>query len=152
MFSPGHTLASITYVGNGCAFVHDTLLMPDSGTSRADFPGGDARELYRSIRHILALPDDTALFVGHGYGPDGRDPLEMATVAVQKRENVHVGGGRSEAEYVALRNKRDATLALPKLMLAALQVNSRGGRLPEPDPCGRSFLRIPINHFHLPAD
>lgn len=151
MLSPGHTLASVTYAGAGCAFVHDTLMMPDSGTSRADFPGGDARTLFRSIQSILALPDDTQLFVGHDYGPEGRKPCEMATVAEQKRANTHVGRGRSEAEFVALREKRDASLPLPKLMLAALQVNIRGGRLPDPDACGRSFLRIPLNYFSPPA-
>ena len=147
LLSPGHTLASVTLVGPGYAFIHDTLMMPDVGTSRADFPGGDATQLYRSIDRILALPDDTALFVGHDYGLEGREPKEIATVAEQKRSNIHVGGGRGQAEFVQLREKRDATLPLPKLMLAALQINIRGGRLPTPEACGRSFLRIPLDYF-----
>lgn len=146
MLSPGHTLASITLAGPGCAFVHDTLMMPDAGTSRADFPGGDAAALYRSIQRILTLPDDTRLFVGHDYGPNGRDPAEVATVATQRRNNAHVAMA-SEKEFVSLRTARDRTLPLPKLMLAALQVNIRGGRLTEPDACGRSFLRIPLDYF-----
>ncbi|WP_374512787.1 MBL fold metallo-hydrolase [Brevundimonas sp.] len=150
MFSPGHTLASITYVIGDNAFVHDTLMMPDSGTSRADFPGGDARALYRSIRDILALPDDAGIFVGHDYGPDGREPACFSTVVEQKARNIHVGGDRSEADFVALRERRDATLPLPKLMLYALQVNIRGGRLPEPEADGRVFFRIPANRFEPP--
>ncbi len=114
MFSPGHTLASITYVIGDNAFVHDTLMMPDSGTSRADFPGGDARALYRSIRDILALPDDAGIFVGHDYGPDGREPACFSTVVEQKARNIHVGGDRSEADFVALRERRDATLTSSK--------------------------------------
>jgi glyoxylase-like metal-dependent hydrolase (beta-lactamase superfamily II) len=147
MFSPGHTLASFTFATDEVAFVHDTLMMPDSGTSRADFPGGSATALYESIRRILALPDGTALFVGHDYKPDGRDEACCATVVEHKERNVHIGGGTTEAEFVALRERRDATLPLPKLMLAALQVNIRGGRLPEPEPCGRSFLKIPLNYL-----
>lgn len=147
MFSPGHTLASITYVIGGCAFVHDTLMMPDAGTSRADFPGGDAPALYRSIRDILALPEDTGVFVGHDYGPDDREPACFSTVAEQRRDNIHVGGGRSEAEFVALRSARDATLPLPNLMLYALQVNIRGGVLPRAEADGRVFFRIPADYF-----
>lgn len=151
MFSPGHTLASISYVFGSNAFVHDTVMMPDSGTSRADFPGGDAHALYRSIREILDLPGETALFVGHDYGKDGREPVGMATVAEQRSSNIHVRDGIDEDAFVALRAGRDATLPLPELMLAALQVNIRGGRLPEPDCDGRSFLRIPLNYFRPPA-
>ena len=147
ILSAGHTLASVSLVGDGCAFVHDTLMMPDSGTSRADFPGGSARDLFRSIERILALPDDTRLFVGHDYGPDGRAVREMATVGEQKRRNIHLCDGLDEAAFIACREARDATLPLPRLMLAALQVNLRGGRLPEPDASGRSFLRIPLNYF-----
>lgn len=152
MFSPGHTLASITYVIGDNAFVHDTLMMPDAGTSRADFPGGDAHALYRSIRDILALPDDTGVFVGHDYGPDDREPACFSTVAAQKARNIHVGGDRSEADFVALRQRRDATLPLPKLMLYALQVNIRGGRLPEPEADGRVYFRIPANRFEPPEE
>lgn len=150
MFSPGHTMASITYVIGGNAFVHDTLMMPDAGTSRADFPGGDSTALFRSIQELLALPDQTGVFVGHDYGPDGREPACFSTVAAQKADNIHVGGGTSEAEFVALRDKRDASLPLPNLMLYALQVNIRGGRLPEPDADGRVYFRIPANRFDPP--
>lgn len=150
MFSPGHTMASITYVIGGSAFVHDTLMMPDAGTSRADFPGGDATALYRSIQELLALPGGTGVFVGHDYGPDGREPACFSTVAEQRADNVHVGGGKSEAEFVALREERDASLPLPALMLYALQVNIRGGRLPEPEADGRVFFRIPANQFRPP--
>lgn len=147
MLSPGHTLASISYVVGGCAFVHDTLMMPYAGTSRADFPGGDAHVLYGSIQDILALPEETGVFVGHDYGPDGREPACFSTVAEQRRENVHVGGGRSESEFVTLREARDASLPLPNLMLYALQVNIRGGVLPEAEADGRVFFRIPANYF-----
>jgi len=150
LFSPGHTMASITYVIGANAFVHDTLMMPDAGTSRADFPGGDCHALYASIQEILALPDDTGIFVGHDYGPGGRNPECFSTVAQQKAENIHVGGGRSEAAFTALRDERDATLPLPKLMLYALQVNIRGGRLPETDAAGRVFFRIPADRFTPP--
>lgn len=147
MLSPGHTLASITYVVNDAAFVHDTLMVPDSGTSRADFPGGDATALYRSIRAILDLPLETATYVGHDYGKDGREVVGRSTVAEQRRSNIHVHDGIDENEFVATRCERDASLPLPDLMLAALQVNIRGGRLPDPEECGRSFLKIPLNHF-----
>lgn len=147
MLSPGHTLASITYVVGDAAFVHDTLMMPDSGTSRADFPGGDAHELWRSIRAILNLAPDTATYIGHDYGKDGRDVIGRATVAEQRRSNIHVRDGIDEAEFIATRQKRDATLPLPDLMLAALQVNIRGGRLPEAEPCGTAFLKVPLNRF-----
>ena len=147
LFTPGHTLASITYVTDEAAFVHDTLMMPDSGSSRADFPGGSSKELYASIQRILALPEESALLVGHDYAPKGRDAQCCATVAEHLESNIHVGGNRSEADFIALRDKRDATLPLPKLMLAALQVNIRGGRMPDPEDCGRSFLKIPLNQF-----
>jgi len=150
MFSPGHTMASITYVIGDNAFVHDTLMMPYAGTSRADFPGGDSHALYRSIQDILALPDNTGVFVGHDYGPDGREPACFSTVAQQRTDNIHVGGGKTEAEFVALRDERDATLPLPNLMLYALQVNIRGGRLPEPEANGEVFFRIPANRFEPP--
>lgn len=155
MFSPGHTMGSITYVAGDAAFVHDTLMVPDSGTSRADFPGGDAHQLYRSLMAILALPDDTRLFVGHDYAPNGREPLCEATVAKHKAANIHLKGQPSEAEYVKVRTERDATLPLPKLMLAALQINIRGGRKPQPEGNGRSYLKIPLDYFEPrgePAD
>jgi glyoxylase-like metal-dependent hydrolase (beta-lactamase superfamily II) len=147
MFSPGHTLASITYVVGDAAFVHDTLFMPDSGTARADFPGGSAVDLWRSIQAILALPDETRIFTGHDYQPDGRPLAYESTVAEQKAKNTHVGTGRTEAEFVALRQARDATLPMPKLILPALQINTNGGRLPEPEANGRRYLKIPIGLF-----
>ncbi len=144
MFSPGHTLASITYVIGDAAFVHDTLFMPDSGTARADFPGGDARVLWRSIQDILALPDETRIFTGHDYQPDDRAPRWESTVAEQKKSNPHLAGV-SEEEFVALRTKRDKTLPMPKLILHALQVNIRGGRLPEPEANGKRYLKFPLD-------
>jgi glyoxylase-like metal-dependent hydrolase (beta-lactamase superfamily II) len=148
MFSPGHTLASITYVvGDDAAFVHDTLMYPDSGTSRADFPGGDAGTLYRSIRAILALPSGTSLFVGHDYCNGGREPKWESTVAEQRANNVHVKDGVAERQFVELRTERDRTLPLPDRMLHALQVNLRGGRLPQPESDSRIYLKIPVNRL-----
>jgi glyoxylase-like metal-dependent hydrolase (beta-lactamase superfamily II) len=148
MLSPGHTLGSVTYAVGDAAFVHDTLMHVDVGSSRCDFPGGSAKQLYASIQRILALPDDTRLFVGHDYGgPNREEPAWEATVAVHRATNVHVGCGRGEAEFVALREKRDAKLPLPDRMLHALQINLRGGRLPPPESDGHSYLRIPANRF-----
>ena len=147
MFSPGHTLASVTYVAGDAAFVHDTLMMPDSGSSRADFPGGSSKALYESIEDILALPDSTRVFVGHDYAPDGRDAACEATVAEHKASNIHFHDTPSEQEFRTLRDKRDSTLPLPKLMLAALQINIRGGRLPRSEGNGRSYLKLPLNYF-----
>jgi glyoxylase-like metal-dependent hydrolase (beta-lactamase superfamily II) len=146
MYSPGHTLASVTYVIDDAAFVHDTLFQPDFGTARADFPGGDAATLYHSIQAILELPDETRLFTGHDYMPDGREPRWESTVGEQRRHNPHLQH-MDEAAYVALRNKRDAELPLPALMLAALQINTQGGRLPAPESNGTSYLKIPVNVF-----
>lgn len=148
IFSPGHTLASITYVAGDAAFVHDTLMMPDSGTSRADFPGGSSKALYNSIQRILKLPDETRVFVGHDYASNGREAQCEATVAKHKEQNIHLKDAPTEAEYRAVRDARDVTLPLPKLMLAALQVNIRGGHLPEPESNGRSYLKVPLNYFH----
>lgn len=147
LFSPGHTLASVTYVAGDAAFVHDTLMMPDSGTSRADFPGGDARALYRSLQAILALPPETRVFVGHDYAPNGREARCESSVAEQRSANIHLADAPAEADFTARREARDATLALPRLMLAALQVNIRGGRLPEPEADGHSYLKIPLDRF-----
>lgn len=144
LFSPGHTLASITYMIGDAAFIHDTLFMPDSGSARADFPGGSANCLWNSIQQILSLPGDTRLFVGHDYQPGGREPLWETTVDEQKRSNAHVNG-KDEAAFVALRTARDKTLPMPKLILHALQVNIRGGRLPEPEEDGQRYLKIPLN-------
>ena len=145
MFSPGHTLASITYVVGDAAFIHDTMFMPDSGTARADFPGGSASRLWNSIQDILALPGEIRLFTGHDYQPGGREPRWESTVAEQKRTNTHIAACRTEAEYVALREARDRTLPMPKLILHALQVNINGGRLPEPEANGRRYLKFPLD-------
>jgi glyoxylase-like metal-dependent hydrolase (beta-lactamase superfamily II) len=145
LFSPGHTLASVTYVIGNAAFVHDTLFMPDSGTARTDFPGGSAARLWRSIQEILALPDDTRIFTGHDYQPDGRDLRWESTVAEQKAQNTHIARCRTEAEFVKLREARDRTLPMPNLILHALQVNINGGRLPGPEANGRRYLKIPLD-------
>lgn len=145
ILTPGHTPASITYVAGDCAFVHDTLFQPDSGSARADFPGGSAAELYDSIQTILALPDTTRLFTGHDYRPGGRPAQWESTVADQKRSNKHVFEHPTRQSYVAMREKRDKTLPMPRLILHALQVNIRGGRLPPPESNGRSYLKIPLN-------
>ncbi len=150
LFSPGHTPASITFVVGDAAFVHDTVLMPDGGTARADFPGGSARELWRSLQAILELPDDTRLFVGHDYQPAGRAPRWESSVGEQRSRNTHLTN-RTEDDFVALREVRDRTLPLPRLMLHALQVNMAGGRLPDPDENGERYLRIPINAPAMPA-
>ena len=147
MFSPGHTLASITYVAGDAAFVHDTLMMPESGTSRADFPGGSAEDLWNSLRALLDLPPETRLYIGHDYPADGSAPEYMATVTEHRLRNRHVKDGIGKAEFIATRGARDATLPLPARMLAALQVNIRGGRLPTAEADGHSYLRIPIGKF-----
>lgn len=144
-FSPGHTLASITYVAGDAAFIHDTMFMPDSGTARADFPGGSAVKLWSSIQRILSLPDETRLFVGHDYQLGGRDAAWETTVAEQKRGNSHVRVPTTEAEFVALREARDKTLPMPRLILHALQVNMNGGRLPEPEANGKRYLKFPLD-------
>jgi glyoxylase-like metal-dependent hydrolase (beta-lactamase superfamily II) len=144
MFSPGHTACSITYVIGDAAFVHDTIFQPDYGTARCDFPGGSARELYHSIQAILALPDATRMFTGHDYRPNGRPAAWESTVGEQKRTNPHLKGNPSEQEFVQTREARDKTLPMPKLILHALQVNLRGGRLPAPENNGRSYLKIPV--------
>jgi glyoxylase-like metal-dependent hydrolase (beta-lactamase superfamily II) len=145
LFSPGHTLASITYVIGDAAFVHDTLFMPDSGTARADFPGGSAARLWNSIQDILALPGETRLFVGHDYQPGGREPLWESTIEEQKTGNAHLVAARTEADFVALRETRDRTLPMPRLILHALQVNMNGGRLPDPEANGRRYLKFPLD-------
>ena len=145
LFSPGHTLASITYVIGDAAFVHDTLFMPDSGTARADFPGGSATRLWQSIQEILALPDETRIFTGHDYQPGGREPRWESTVAEQKAANTHMSKCATEAEYVEVREARDRTLPMPKLILHALQVNMNGGRLPEPEANGKRYLKFPLD-------
>lgn len=146
LHTPGHTPACLTYVIGDAAFVGDTLFMPDFGTARCDFPGGSSEDLYRSVQRILALPDDTRIFVGHDYKAPGRDSYAWeTTVSEQKALNIHVGAGRPIEEFVAMRDARDATLAMPRLILPSLQVNMRAGHMPEPDAKGDVFLKIPIN-------
>ena len=145
LHTPGHTPACLTYRIGDTAFVGDTLFMPDYGTARADFPGGDARTLYRSIHKVLALPPETRVFVGHDYLPAGRDTFRWeTTVAEERARNIHVGGGATEDDFVAMRQARDATLAPPTLILPSLQVNIRAGALPEPTAAGNVFLRLPV--------
>jgi len=145
LHTPGHTPACVTYVIGDAAFVGDTLFMPDYGTARADFPGGDAGALYRSTRKILALPEATRIFVGHDYLPASRTDIRWETsVAEQRARNIHVHDGVSEAEFVAMRQARDATLAPPTLILPSLQVNIRAGALPPTSPGGHVFLRLPL--------
>lgn len=145
LHTPGHTPACLTYRIGDAAFVGDTLFMPDYGTARADFPGGDARTLYRSIQKVLALPPETRVFVGHDYLPAGRDAFCWeTTVAEERARNIHVGGGATEDDFVAMRQARDATLAPPTLILPALQVNIRAGALPAPTAAGNVFLRLPV--------
>lgn len=145
MLVPGHTPADMAYLVDGSVFVGDTLFMPDVGTARADFPGGDAQTLYRSIRHILALPPETRVFVCHDYPPPTREARWETTVAAQRADNIHVRDGISEEEFVAMRHARDATLEVPTLILPSIQVNVRAGQLPPPDENGVSYLRIPLN-------
>ncbi len=148
MLSPGHTLGSVTYVCDDAAFTHDTLMQPDAGTSRADFPGGDSGQLWASIQEILSLPGDTRLFVGHDYGTKDRDaPQWEATVARHRAENRHVRDGTRREEWIALRDARDATLPLPDRIMAALQINLRGGRLPPAEDDGHHYLKVPVNRF-----
>lgn len=146
---PGHTPADMAYVLEDVVFVGDTLFMPDVGTARADFPGGDAHQLYRSIRRLLELPRETAMFVCHDYPPQTRKPAWQTTVGEQREKNVHVHDGVSEDAFVEMRTARDATLDMPTLILPSLQVNVRAGQLPPPDDNGVSYLRIPLNA--LPA-
>jgi glyoxylase-like metal-dependent hydrolase (beta-lactamase superfamily II) len=152
LHTPGHTPADVTYLIGDAAFVGDTLFMPDYGTARADFPGGDAHNLYRSIRKLLALPPQTRMFVGHDYLPAGRTSVRWeTTVAEQRAHNVHARDGVAEDAFVAMRQARDATLAPPVLILPSLQVNIRGGALPGPSPSGRVFLKIPVTGAPLPV-
>lgn len=127
------------------AFVGDTLFMPDYGTARCDFPGGSAATLYRSIRKVLALPGDTTLYLCHDYPPDGREPQCVTTVAAQKQSNIHMREGLGEADFVAMREQRDAGLPMPALILPSVQVNMRAGKMPPPEDNGVSYLKIPVN-------
>lgn len=145
MHTPGHTPACMTHVMGDAAFVGDTLFMPDGGTARADFPGGDAHELFRSIHKVLALPDETRLFMCHDYGPNGREIRWETTVGEERKHNIHVRDGVTEEEFVAMRQARDATLDMPKLIIPSIQVNMRAGKLPPKDESGRTFLKVPVN-------
>lgn len=148
MHTPGHTAACVSYRIGDSVFVGDTLFAPDYGTARTDFPGGDAHALYRSIQRLLALPDDTRLFLCHDYLPGGRAPLWETTVAEQRQHNLLAHAGIDEATFVADRRSRDAALAAPVLLLPSIQVNIRAGHLPDPDPQGKRYLKIPLR---LPA-
>ncbi|KQR57034.1 MBL fold metallo-hydrolase [Brevundimonas sp. Leaf168] len=144
--TPGHTPACVSYRIGDAVFTGDTLFMPDYGTARTDFPGGDARTLYRSIQRLLTLPDETRVFVGHDYLTQGRADYRFeTTVAEQRAHNIHIGGGISEDAFVAMREARDATLGAPQLILPSLQVNIRAGDLPPPDANGQRYLRLPLN-------
>jgi glyoxylase-like metal-dependent hydrolase (beta-lactamase superfamily II) len=145
MHTPGHTPACMTHVIGDAAFVGDTLFMPDGGTARADFPGGDARSLYRSIKRILDLPHEMRLFMCHDYGPNGRDIRWETTVAEERASNIHVHDGISEEQFVSMRTARDKSLGMPRLIIPAIQVNLRAGRLPDPEKNGQVFLKVPMN-------
>ncbi|MEO0915488.1 MAG: MBL fold metallo-hydrolase [Pseudomonadota bacterium] len=146
LHTPGHTPACLTYVIGDAAFVGDTLFMPDFGTARCDFPGGSAAMLYDSVQKILALPDETRIFVGHDYLPKGRDTYAWeTTVAEQKRSNIHIGKGASRESFIEMREARDETLGMPKLIIPSLQVNMRAGNMPDADDAGDVFLKVPIN-------
>ena len=147
MHTPGHTPACMVHVMGNAAFVGDTLFMPDGGTARADFPGGDARQLFRSIKRVLALPPEMRLFMCHDYGPGGRDIEWETTVAEERANNIHVKDGVTEDEFVKLRETRDKKLSMPRLIIPSLQANIRAGRLPEPDESGKRFFKVPINQL-----
>lgn len=148
LHTPGHTPACMTYVIGDAAFVGDTLFMPDFGTARCDFPGGSAAIMFASVQRILALPDDTRIFVCHDYKAPGRNQFAWeSTVEQQKALNVHVGSGRSAEDFVALRQARDASLPMPRLIIPSLQVNMRAGHMPAGEPNGGTFLKVPINRL-----
>jgi glyoxylase-like metal-dependent hydrolase (beta-lactamase superfamily II) len=146
MATPGHTPACVTYVIGDACFVGDTMFMPDSGTARCDFPGGEAKQLYASLQKILELPEDMRLFVCHDYGAGGtRDFAWETTVAVQRDTNIHIGGGTLEHDYVQMRRDRDATLSLPRLIIPAVQVNMRAGEMPPVEENGTSYIKVPVD-------
>ncbi|MCF6443704.1 MBL fold metallo-hydrolase [Nereida sp. MMG025] len=146
LHTPGHTPACLTYVMGDAAFVGDTLFMPDFGTARCDFPGGSAKDLYASIQRILSLPDDTRIFVGHDYKAPGRDEFAWeSTVGEQKAKNIHLSQTKAAEDFVEMREARDATLPMPRLIVPSLQVNMRAGHMPEPDQDGDVFLKVPLN-------
>ena len=144
--TPGHTPACVTYVIGDSCFVGDTMFMPDSGTARCDFPGGDAKQLFESLQKIISLPDDMRLFVCHDYGAGGtRDFAWETTVGEQRENNIHIGGGTLEHDYVQMRRDRDATLGLPRSIIPAVQVNMRAGNSPPPEENGTSYIKVPLN-------
>jgi len=146
LHTPGHTPACLTYVIGDAAFVGDTLFMPDFGTARCDFPGGSAETMWDSIQKILALPDETRIFVCHDYKAEGRDQYAWeTTVGAQKQLNKHIGAGKSREDFIRMRTERDAQLAMPKLIIPSLQVNMRAGQMPEPEDNGVSYLKVPVN-------
>lgn len=145
MHTPGHTPACMTFTVGNATFTGDTLFMPDGGSARADFPGGDAATLFDSIQKVLALPDDMRLFMCHDYGPNGRDIEWETTVGAEKEHNIHVGAGKTKEEFVKFREERDAQLDMPRLIIPSLQVNMRAGELPPADKDGKTFLKVPVN-------
>ena len=145
IYTPGHTPACMVHVMGDAAFTGDTLFMPDGGSARADFPGGDAGTLYDSIQKVLALPDAMRLFMCHDYGPNGRDIQWETTVGAEKTHNIHVGKGATKEQFVTFRTERDATLAMPRLIIPSLQVNMRAGQMPAPEDDGKTYLKVPIN-------
>ena len=148
LHTPGHTPACLSYVVGDAVFVGDTLFMPDYGSARCDFPGGDAATLYQSVQKLMALPDDTRMFLCHDYLPEGRSGYVCETsVGAQRRHNIHLNQGVSEAEFVAMRRKRDATLSMPRLIIPSVQVNMRAGQMPEAEANGQVYLKVPINLF-----
>ncbi|MDO5527981.1 MAG: MBL fold metallo-hydrolase [Paracoccus sp. (in: a-proteobacteria)] len=147
LHTPGHTPACMTHIIGDAAFIGDTLFMPDAGSARADFPGGDAGVLYDSIQRVLSLPPETRLFMCHDYPPEGRGVLYESTVAQQKAHNIHVGGGKTREDFIAFRESRDAGLDMPRLIVPSLQVNMRAGHLPEPEENGTAYFKVPINRL-----
>ena len=148
MHTPGHTPACMSYLIGDALFVGDTLFMPDYGTARCDFPGGDAHTLYISVQKIFSLPDETRMFMCHDYKAPGRDHyLNETTVGEERLHNVHVGEGKCEQEFIKMRTERDATLSMPRLILPSVQVNMRAGHMPEPEENGQSYLKVPVNLF-----
>ena len=146
LHTPGHTPACLTYVIGDAAFVGDTLFMPDFGTARCDFPGGSAETMYESVQKILSLPEETRIFVGHDYKAPGREVFAWeTTVGEQKAKNIHVGGTNQREDFVRMRTERDATLAMPRLIVPSLQVNMRAGQMPEPEDDGHVYLKVPVN-------
>ena len=147
MATPGHTPACMCHVIGDAIIVGDTLFMPDGGSARADFPGGDARQLYRSIKKVLSLPEEMRMFICHDYGPGGREVAWETTVGEQRASNIHVKDGINEQAYVKLRSERDAQLSMPKLIIPSVQVNMRAGEMPGPDASGKRYLKVPVDEL-----